>query len=75
MNHIFEGTKWQKRRRILTPGFHFNILQKYMQVVLHHAAKTVQDLKDEQGCPVKDLTSWASDCTLNIICGNQQRTL
>ena len=63
------GEKWHKRRRILTPAFHFNILQKYAITIIENSTKMVEYLKlEEDG--TQDLVSFAAKNTLNIICGN-----
>ena len=69
---IILGSLWKHRRRILTPAFHFSILQKYMQSLLEHSEKMVESLKHEKGILIKDLELWVTDFTLNVICGENE---
>uniref|UniRef100_A0A182IWA1 Uncharacterized protein n=1 Tax=Anopheles atroparvus TaxID=41427 RepID=A0A182IWA1_ANOAO len=39
-----KGTKWQQRRRILTPAFHFNILPKFLVIFHEESEKLVRQL-------------------------------
>ena len=64
----YAGDKWHKRRKILTSAFHFNVLQKYMDIILEQGDKTVQALKAE-GESVQSLLPFLAKYTLNVICG------
>uniref|UniRef100_UPI003B66E70F uncharacterized LOC128724838 n=1 Tax=Anopheles nili TaxID=185578 RepID=UPI003B66E70F len=39
-----KGLKWQQRRRILTPAFHFNILPKFLTIFQEESEKLVKQL-------------------------------
>ncbi|XP_067928638.1 cytochrome P450 4V2-like [Watersipora subatra] len=43
------GAKWKTRRRMLTPSFHFNILQDFLLTMNNHAA-TLKDKLQEDAC-------------------------
>ncbi|XP_072762553.1 uncharacterized protein [Anoplolepis gracilipes] len=62
------GTKWQTRRKILTPTFHFNILNQFVDVLIKESNCMTKSLKDAGGIVVKDLSSFVSEHTLNAIC-------
>ncbi|KAL6259147.1 hypothetical protein P5V15_009069 [Pogonomyrmex californicus] len=63
-----EGTKWHKRRKILTPTFHFNILKQFVEVLIEEGNNITQSLKNIKGSTIDDLTSLISHHTLNAIC-------
>lgn len=69
INKNIQGRKWQKRRRILTPGFHFNVLHKYAETFLETANKMVDDLRMGNEPKIKNLEQWISQHFLAIICG------
>ncbi|XP_076671545.1 cytochrome P450 4C1 [Andrena cerasifolii] len=62
------GRKWQVRRKILTPAFHFNVLQQFVDIFIEEGDRLIQGLKDEGGPVVKDLVQFCSMHTLNVIC-------
>ncbi|XP_065165934.1 cytochrome P450 4C1-like [Atheta coriaria] len=39
--------KWQHRRKIITPTFHFNILKRYISVFNKHSKGFVEDIKSD----------------------------
>ena len=67
---IIAGSKWHERRKILTPAFHFNILNKYMEISHEQSRKLVSDVNNMGNEVTIDLLPFCSKYTLNIICGN-----
>ncbi|XP_068899039.1 cytochrome P450 4C1-like [Tenebrio molitor] len=62
-----KGSKWQHRRKILTPAFHFNILQEFIKIFHEETDRLVEVLKKECDKPFVDVTGYISDFTLNTI--------
>jgi cytochrome P450 family 4 len=63
------GSKWQNRRKILTPSFHFNILQEFIKIFHEETERLVEVLKKECDKPFIDVTGYVSDFALNTIGG------
>ncbi|KAJ4450148.1 hypothetical protein ANN_01555 [Periplaneta americana] len=66
------GDKWQSHRKILTPAFHFKILEEYVQVFNSNSRVLIQKLQENVGKPFVDISSYVTMCTLDIICGKVQ---
>ncbi|CAK9799487.1 Cytochrome P450 4C1 [Anthophora quadrimaculata] len=62
------GHKWQVRRKILTPAFHFNVLQQFVDIFIEEGEHLIETLKSEGQPCVKDLLQLFSEHTLNVIC-------
>ncbi|XP_071579786.1 uncharacterized protein [Temnothorax nylanderi] len=62
------GAKWHSRRKILTPTFHFNILQLFIQILIEEGENMTKSLKNAESTVVKDLMPFFSKHTLNAIC-------
>nr|XP_050855290.1 cytochrome P450 4C1-like isoform X3 [Vespula vulgaris] len=64
------GDTWQRRRKILTPSFHFNILKHFLITFNEEAKYLVTSLKEEtkDGPIIKDTLQLANKHTLNAIC-------
>lgn len=63
------GRKWHARRKLLTPSFHFNILQQFVDVFGKQTELLVQDL--EQFCEKEEfnILPLIGKFTLRAVCG------
>lgn len=74
---LIAGNKWRKRRRLLTPAFHFQILDNFFDTFNKSANILCQQLGASQsddsliGKEI-DVFPYLKRCTLDIICGNKE---
>lgn len=66
---ISEGSTWSNHRKAITPAFHFNILENFLEVFARHADVFVTKLFTSNYLNVEPL---AMKCTFDIICGNKE---
>ncbi|KAF8373191.1 hypothetical protein PRIPAC_79620 [Pristionchus pacificus] len=64
---ISTGDKWRSRRKMLTPTFHFSMLDGYVETMNRHAKILIDSLDAHVG-QVADLFPLLKLCTLDIIC-------
>lgn len=65
------GPSWYSHRKILTPAFHFSILENFVPVFEKQALIFNGQInkKLEQGITDIDVTKMLSQLTLDVICG------
>ncbi|KAG5883146.1 hypothetical protein JTB14_033397 [Gonioctena quinquepunctata] len=68
------GTKWQTRRKILTPAFHFTILQQFVTVFNNETDRLVDVLKKEVGKSWTNIVPLISEFTLYTIAESSMGT-
>ncbi|XP_045035238.1 cytochrome P450 4C1-like isoform X1 [Daphnia magna] len=61
------GSKWHQRRKMLTPTFHFKILEEFIRVFNEQSAVLVEKLNETVNQPF-DIFPFITRCTLDIIC-------
>ncbi|XP_040068017.2 cytochrome P450 4c3 [Ixodes scapularis] len=63
------GSKWRVRRKMLTPAFHFRILEDLLPVINEHSV-IFQDVLSEiaEKEEVIDIAPLVARCTLDVIC-------
>uniref|UniRef100_A0A1A9VZG8 Cytochrome P450 n=1 Tax=Glossina brevipalpis TaxID=37001 RepID=A0A1A9VZG8_9MUSC len=64
------GEKWHFRRKILTPAFHFNILQTFNEIFKEESLKLLEKLKCLQHDRV-NVSDLIDEFSLNNVCGTQ----
>lgn len=63
------GSKWQNRRKLLTPAFHFSILQEFIKVFAKETKILIKDLEEESHKPFIDVIKPITQFTLSSIGG------
>ncbi|XP_042869049.1 cytochrome P450 4c3-like [Penaeus japonicus] len=62
------GSKWHSRRKLLTPAFHFKILEDFVEVFNVQSNKMVNLLEKKADGNCFDVFPYITHCTLDIIC-------
>ncbi|XP_017773174.1 PREDICTED: cytochrome P450 4C1-like [Nicrophorus vespilloides] len=62
------GEKWQRHRKIITPSFHFQILEKFVVTFDRKSLILVEKLKKHSNQADFDISPYIYNCTLDIIC-------
>lgn len=63
------GEKWHSRRKMLTPTFHFKILNDFLQVFNEQAVIMIRQLNERIDKGSFDIMPYVTLCALDIICG------
>lgn len=59
--------KWRNRRKLLTPAFHFRILEDFQDIFNEQSNILISKLKEKKDNEIFDMVEVVSFCTLDII--------
>jgi cytochrome P450 family 4 len=62
------GPKWKTHRRLITPAFHFKILEQFVDIFENAGNILIQKLSKESGEKSVDIYPYVTRCTLDVIC-------
>lgn len=65
------GDKWRSRRKLITPSFHFRILDEFFKVFVEQTEVLVNTLAKLKDKDYFDIYPYLTRCTLDIICGKK----
>ncbi|KAK7579861.1 hypothetical protein V9T40_000490 [Parthenolecanium corni] len=65
---ISTGEKWHHRRRLLTPAFHFTILEKFFGAIVANSKLLVTKLDSKTNLPKFNIVPYLTECSLLNIC-------
>lgn len=65
---ISTGKKWFQRRKVITPAFHFKILDQFTEIFDKHSKVLIECLERTKGQSI-DIFQPVALCALDIICG------
>lgn len=60
---VSSGRKWHRRRKIITPAFHFRILEAYVEIFDRQSRRLVRELRRQQLEDGQEEFPWARPCT------------
>lgn len=62
------GSKWHARRKLLTPSFHYSILEEFVEPIIRQSQILVRRLEKNSDGPAFDVMAYTKLCALDIIC-------
>lgn len=69
------GNKWRSRRKMLTPTFHFTILEDFLDIMNEQANTLVKKLEKHINQEAFNCFFYITLCALDIICGESHRSV
>lgn len=60
---------------MLTPSFHFRILEDFLPIMNEHVTVLIDILKQYDGKIIDDFLPFITNCTLDIICGESIKSI
>jgi len=66
---FFVGNRWHSHRKLITPTFHFNILESFLEVFVRRSKELMTRLKEKEGNNSFDISPYTQRLTLDFICG------
>jgi hypothetical protein len=66
---VSSGAKWHSHRKLITPTFHFKILDIFVEVFVEKSDILVKKLLSKAGGKGFDIYPFITRCALDIICG------
>jgi cytochrome P450 family 4 len=63
------GGKWHAHRKLITPTFHFQILDIFVEVFVEKSSILMKKLLSKAGGKGFDIYPFITRCALDIICG------
>jgi cytochrome P450 len=63
------GPLWRNRRKLLTPAFHFKILEDFLPIFNEQSDVLVKVLREATDKEFIDIFDVIIPCTLDVICG------
>ncbi|XP_050089167.1 cytochrome P450 4d2-like [Anopheles aquasalis] len=64
---VSTGAKWAERRKVITPTFHFKILEDFLVIMNHQTDVLIEKLGAQVGGPDFDIYEHVTYCALDII--------
>jgi len=68
-SRLSPGQKWHTHRKMITPTFHFKILDGFVEVFSEKSEILINKLQKEVGSKGFDVYPYITHCALDIICG------
>lgn len=66
------GEKWKNRRKLITPSFHFRILDEFFKVFVEQTGVLLSILDNVKDKDYFDIYPYLTRYTLDIICGKKE---
>jgi len=66
---LSSGKKWSARRKVITPTFHFKILEQFVETFDKQSDIFVQKLAKHKSGDKFDIYPYVTLCALDVICG------
>lgn len=63
------GSKWHSHRKLITPAFHFKILDIFLEVFVEKCDILIKRLDKECDKEEFDVYPYITQCALDVICG------
>lgn len=64
-----KGQKWHNRRKVITPAFHFKILEQFVEIFDNNSQILVKKFEPKADGQIIEIHDYVSLAALDIICG------